>query len=230
MFKSGILGETSPAQRLGDPGAFRCEGDMITLDVKADIAATLKRVQGIRTEVVDQASAAALNRTADKARTAMTREITREFEIPAAQVRNSLEVFRASKALGNLTATLRAFGSRKRNGRSLNLIHFLERKVTLAEAKRRKKGGTLNQLRFKVRKGQGAKVIPGAFLGNNGRTVFQRVGKERLPIKALATVDVPAMFNTRRINARVVEVIQGEFPIEFERAVRVFSDRLNARR
>lgn len=202
---------------------------MIALNLRWNIDQVMRDVQGLRADVTDQAAAAALNKTADKARTAMTREITSEFMLQASVVRNVLEVSRASKRLDKLVAVLRAFGSSSKRGRSLNLIRFLEKSVTLAEVRRRRKTGTLNALRFRIRKGQGPKMIPGAFVGNKGRTIFQRVGKSRLPIKAVQTIDVPQMFNTRRINARVIELIEREFPIEFERAAKLFTDRFNAR-
>lgn len=203
---------------------------MIALNLRWNIDQVMRDVRGLRADITDQAAAAALNKTADKARTAMTREITSEFMLQASMVRNVLEVSRASKRLDKLVAVLRAFGSSSKRGRSLNLIRFLEKSVTLAEVRRRRKTGTLNTLRFRIRRGQGPKMIPGAFVGNKGRTIFQRVGKSRLPIKGVQTVDVPQMFNTRRINARVVELIQREFPIEFERAAKLFTDRFNARR
>ena len=203
---------------------------MIAIQLRHNIGEVKARVKQLRDEITDKAAAAALNKTADKARTAMTRAITGEFNIKAAEVRSSLSVSRASLKLGRLDAVLSAFGSRKRNGRALNLIHFLERSVTMAQARRRRKDGTLGQLGFRIKKGGPIKFLKGAFIGNKGRTVFIREGRSRLPIKALQTIDVPQMFNTKRINKAVVETIEREFPIEFERAARLFTDRFNSAR
>jgi len=56
-----------------------------------------------------------------------------------------------------------------------------------------------------------------------------RVGKERLPIKALTTIDVAQMFNTKRINAKVVQMIEAKFPTIFANEVRYYTERFNAR-
>ena len=74
----------------------------------------------------------------------------------------------------------------------------------------------------KILKSGPRKVITGAFIGNKGRTVFTRVqGAGRLPIKAVETVDIPQMFNTRRINAKVVQRMGEIFDIEFDRATKL---------
>ena len=63
-------------------------------------------------------------------------------------------------------------------------------------------------------------MITGSFIGNQGRTVFVRTGKDRLPIKAVNTIDVPQMFNTRRINQAVQRIMQERFATNFDRALR----------
>lgn len=195
---------------------------MITLSIKSDVDKIAKGFGQLGKELKEKAIAPALNKTIAKGRTEMTRAITSEFAMKATDVRARLNV---RKARGNqLQATLQAFAS-GRKGRSLNLIRFMERKVTLAEARRRGKSGTLNQLRFQIKKGGGMKTISGAFIGNQGRTVFIRDGDARLPIKALSTIDVPQMFNTRRINRRVIAHINKEFAIEFQRALKLIISR-----
>jgi hypothetical protein len=133
--------------------------------------------------------------------------------------------------------------STQRRGRSLNLIRFVERSVSLAAARKRMaagEGGTYRigkaerrkqlELRFKIRKGGPSKVIPGAFIGNKGRTVFIRLGDERLPIKALQTIDIAQMFNAKRINERVVGKMRSEFPRIFEGEVQYYTRRFNEAR
>jgi len=90
----------------------------------------------------------------------------------------------------------------------------------LAEARRRSRRGTMNQLHFQIKRAGGKKMIKGAFIGNKGRTVFIREGRERLPIKALATIDVPQMFNARRINSIVRAVMLKRFETNFRRELR----------
>ncbi len=196
---------------------------MITIDVRHNIREQAAQLSRLSRDLQDKATSMALNKTTEKGKVEMTRVITAEFNIKASELRPRLNVHKASAKGNQLVAMLQAFPSRSA-GRSLNLIHFLERKISLAEARRRGKKGTLNQVGFQIKKG-GVKQIKGAFIGNKGRTVFMREGKERTPIKAVQTIDVPQMFNTRRINERVVRKIQAEFPVEFVRAVRFLLDR-----
>lgn len=192
---------------------------MIQINVKSTLDQQAKALRRLSGELQDKAVRLALNKTIDKGRAEMVRAITSEFNIKASAVRPHLHVRKArAKKLG-LEVVLRAFNSR-RSGRSQNLIRFLEKKVTLAEARRRAKRGTLKQLGFQIKKRGGVKRIQGAFVSNRGRTIFVREGDGRLPIKAVQTIDVPQMFNTRRINERVVRRIKGEFGVEFDRAAR----------
>lgn len=198
---------------------------MITLSIKSDVDKIAKNFGQLGKELKEKAIAPALNKTIAKGRAEMTRAITTEFAIKAGDVRPRLNVRKASTKGNRLQATLQAFAS-GRKGRSLNLIRFLERKVSLAEARRRGKSGTLKQLRFQIKKSGGMQQISGAFIGNQGRTVFVRDSDSRLPIKALSTIDVPQMFNTRRINRRVVDRLNKEFAVEFQRSLKLLISRM----
>ena len=187
---------------------------MIKIDIRGvdDVKRQLARLQS---DLRAKALVPALNKVGAKARTEMTRAITDEFALKQAEVRPRLSLSRATT--GRLMVVLDPYASRRR-GRSLNLIHFLERRISLAELRRRRKAGD-NQIQFQIKRGGGRKQIPGAFVANKGRTVFRRVGKARLPIEAVSTIDVPQMFNTRRIQARVLARIRKEMGVEVERAV-----------
>lgn len=183
-----------------------------------------KKLESLTGPQMKSAMSMAINKTAAKGQSEITRAITERYQIKASEVRNSMSL-RSSKS-GTLEAEISIFGSTKKRGRSLNMIHFVEKKVTLAEARKRAKKGTLNQLRFSVIKGTGLKTITGdpalkngAFIGNKGRTVFMRTGKDRLPIKAVQVIGVGQMFNFKPINARVKKKIEEEFAVEMNRAV-----------
>jgi len=198
---------------------------MIVINVRSNIDEVIRGLDQFGRDIAEQAARPALNKTIGKGNTEMRRAITAEYALGDSEVRAKLAVRRASgRAGGTMVAILEAFAG-SRGKRSMNVIRFLEKKITLAEARRRRKGGTLNQLRFKIRRAAGAKTIDGAFIGNNGRTVFRRTGKARLPIEPVQVIDVPQMFNQRRINRRVVERLEREFPIEFERAVKMILHR-----
>lgn len=187
-----------------------------------EVQRALDRLHGA---IRDQVLASTVNKTLDKARTQMTREITREFNVKSAYVRERLRIRRAS-GKGLITVEGALIGGRP-GRRSANIIAFVEKTPTLAERRQREKGGTGRMLYVKVKRTGPKKPLPRAFIGNRGRTVFQRVGKERLPIEPVQVIDVGQMFNTRRINGAVVRAMKADFPVIFAREARFFTERFN---
>ena len=200
------------------------------LSIKVDFAEVMRKLETLPKEIESKVLASALNKTVAKAKTQMAREITAEYRVSASYVKDRLTIKKATAAAGRMSLTAELMGS-GRNGRSrsANLIAFVESFVTPAQSRKRAKGVDANQLRFQVRKTGGKKIIRGAFIGNKGRTMFIRTGDKRLPIKALSTIDVPSMFNQRRINARVVAAIQSDFPRIFDNDAKFFTDKFNAK-
>lgn len=198
------------------------------LDIKTNFPEVQRALKQLQSDVGGKALVSAMNRTMALARTQMGREITSEYRVTAAYVRERLQLKRATFRNGQLSFTSELIGGNGKK-RSANMIAFIERSVSLAQARKRGKEGTLSQLRFQVRKTGGKKIITVAFIGNKGRTVFIRTGKARLPIKAVSTIDVPQMFNQKRINAKVVGVIQARFPEVFARESKFFIAKFNAR-
>jgi hypothetical protein len=149
-----------------------------------------------------------VNRTIDLAKTAMSREIRSEFNVTASYVRERLAIRKATLKAGrfSIEAQLTASGQ-FRGRRSANVIAF--------GAKQVKQGVSV-----KIKKAGSRKVIKGAFIANKGRTVFVRTGDKRLPIEPVQTVDIPQMFNTRKVNAAVLRVIDQRLPQVFEREAR----------
>ena len=199
------------------------------ITIQTEFPAIAKRLAQLESSVRDKALASTLNKTIAQAKTRMQREIVREYNVTPAYVRERLQVRRATAAASRLKLQAELVGGNGKK-RSANLIRFLERSVSLAQARRRAKDGTLRQLRFKVRRSGGPQTIAGAFIGNRGRTVFRRVGKERLPIKAVSTIDVPQMFNQRRINAAVVQSMRENFTRIFDAEAAFYVARFNATR
>lgn len=199
---------------------------MVTMTIKTDFKSVQTNLNKLRSDLQGKVVSAALNKVAAKAKSQMAREISSEFNIRLKEVSERLRIIRAKRDLKNWVVVLEPFATgrlRAARGSTLNLIRFVEKKVTLAEGKRRGKAGTQNQLRFQIKRYGGKVRLHGAFIATNKRTggtaVFRRVGKDRYPIQASQTIDIPSMFNTRRINARVVARIQQELPVEFARAI-----------
>lgn len=177
------------------------------LTIETNFPAVQRRLDTLRAEVADKALARAVNKTADQGKTAMSKEIRAEFNISAAKVKEKLFVKKATFKKGRFNIEAELY-SRDRSGkrRAINLINFGARMT---------KAG----LSVKIKKQGGRTIVRQGFIGNIGRTAFKRTGPGRLPIAPLQTIDIPQMFNTRRINAKVVKLIEAKFPQVFEREV-----------
>lgn len=133
-----------------------------------------KVVAKLRPDIYKKALNRTLNDVGAKAKTQATRAVRQRYNINAKTLKENMQVRRSR--YNSLSYALQ-IESRRRN-----IINFGARKV--------KKGVSV-----RVKKTSGRKVIKGAFIGNNGRTVFKRVKDKRLPIKALKTLSIPQMFN-----------------------------------
>ncbi len=191
------------------------------IEIKAEFGSVLRQLDGLQKAVGDRVIARTLNRIGDGTKTQATREIASEFNITQAKVRERILVRKAFAKAGKLTVTVEVQGRGKK--RSLNLIEFVEKSTSFAEARKRRKAGTLGQLYVKVtRKGAKKPLGKYAFIGNKGRTVFTRrqasgAVSGRLPIRPLQVIDVGQMFNAKRVNSRLLANIRAKFPVEFER-------------
>jgi hypothetical protein len=201
---------------------------MVNIGIETNFPGILRGLDLLHTDVRERAAVSAVNKTTNKGQTRMIRAISRRYNVSAGYVRERLRIERARFERGRaiIAATLSGSGSRGAK-RSANLIAFLEKSVTLAQARKRAKAGVLDQLHFQIKRRGKRVVIPGAFIGNQGRTVFIREGKSRLPIKALQTIDIPQMFNERTSNNEVVRALLEEFPGIFEHEVKFYVDRFN---
>jgi len=194
------------------------------LSISTNFPQVVKTMQKLQADVGRQALARAMNRTMDIAKTQMQRGIASEYNVSVSYVRERLRVRRAiASGRIELSAELIGGGGRKR---SANIIAFVEKSVSLAQARKRAKDGSLRVLRVQVQRGK-TKQLPGAFIGNKGRTVFRRTGKTRLPIVPVQTIDVAQMFNAKRINEVVLATINARLPDIFEREARYYLDRFN---
>ncbi|KQT10978.1 phage tail protein [Ramlibacter sp. Leaf400] len=212
------------------------------VSIKVDLGGAFAALDLLQADIRERAAVSAINKTLAKANTNMIRAITGEFAVTAAYVRERLRIKRARYEAGKAVITGELFAGSRR-GRSANLIRFVEKSVSLAQARKRMKAGEGGsyllrngvqvtkalELRFKIKRSGPAKVIKGAFIGNDGRTVFIREGASRLPLKALSTIDVEQMFNTKRINQVVVRAIEQDFPGIFAHESKFYIDRFNRR-
>jgi hypothetical protein len=195
---------------------------MFTLDVKADVQPTIAYLNRIKDGLGDQVIASTLNKTIDQTQTQMVRGIASTYNIKQTDIRQKLSKQRASRAGQRFTATLfgNPFG---RARRALNVIRFLERVTTLAQARKRGKAGTLAELHFKILKAGGKSTIKGAFVLNvAGTPVFRRTGPGRKEIEPVRTVGVPQMFMAHKVQDPVQRWIPAKFAELFEDRMRYF--------
>ncbi len=194
------------------------------LTVRTNFPDVQREFERVRQEIRDKAMASAINKTIDQVRTLASREITSTYNVTSAYAKERLRVRRATARAGQLRleATL-VGGDGKR--RAANVIAFVERSTTLAQARKRRKAGTLDQLYVKIKRGGPAKPVKGAFIGNRGRTVFERVGKARLPIKPVQTIDIGQMMMSRKVNGALNAFARAKFPELFRREVAFFMAR-----
>ena len=187
----------------------------ISLSIKHDWPDLQRKIDRQRKDIADKAMARALNKTIDQGRAEMARRIAAEYRIKISDVRQRLAITRARKQGKALELTVSLEATRAGKGRSMNLIAFH------TGGGRVLKSGKRQQLRFKIRRDGGNKQITGAFIGNKGRTIFIREGEDRLPIKAVSTIDVIQMFNVKRINLAVREALLASLESNFDRELRV---------
>lgn len=200
---------------------------MIKINIEG-IYAVQARLAQVRDDLVPKVLSPALNKIASAAQAEVTRAIIEDYNVSASEVRNAVELRRASGR--NLQAVITIFGSASKKGRSMNLVHFLAAVQAAGKAFKTRRGSKLKkadlsalagQLGFIIKKGAGAKTIAGAFVGNKGRTIFVREGPGRLPIKPLQVIGFAQMFNSRRISQRVAAKIAQDIPVEIDRAIQM---------
>jgi hypothetical protein len=181
--------------------------------VEYDVDAVTEMLRRLPSELRDKAMASAVNKTADKAKTEMKRQITAAYNVKSTEVGGVLHVTGAKwREPDKLSATLypTTLGGR---GRSMNVARFIAGKGAgdlLFEFKRNGAVKTIKPVEGGVSK---------PFVGNSGRTVFRRTGDARLPIEPVQVIDVPQMFNTKSINEAVLEKAREDLLVEVDRAV-----------
>jgi hypothetical protein len=197
----------------------------ITVDAK-DVLNTLALFpETLREQVV----ALSVNKTLDKARTEMKRQITAVYELSSSEVLGALNVSKVSRKNNKFTAELypSTLGGR---GRAMNVIHFV-------------RGTSRGELLFKFKKAGGNKVISktgkqsAPFVGNTGRTVFRRLigvpsvkNPRKEAIEPVQVIDVPQMFNTKVINQAVLDKAADDLVIEAGRALDLMLSKMGASR
>ena len=201
------------------------------ISVRADFSQALRKLEQLPDKVQEKAVIATINRVAAKAKTEMKRQIGAEFNLKSTDINAQLRVSKANKSQTLVQAVLSSFGKR-RGHTSRNVMMFDARQVVgtgRPKAVRVQfKDGSWRTLTIRegggvsvnIKRNGGRKLIPHAFIANKGRTVFIR--NEDGTIKGVETIDIPNMFNTKRIYANVLEKIRTDLIAETDRSLKFF--------
>ena len=185
---------------------------MILVDVRHDSAAALRALDQLGDVVKGRGLARALNRAATTVRAGARREIRNRYNIAASRVNQVIQIKQAT---------------------SINpeaVVYAKDRRLALAVfgVKTAKKTGdvTVKVLRSGPRKTvSGNPNYEGApFVQTVGRGrhigIFQRVGRERLPIKELFSVSIPGGLTNKVIADVLRRVAVERFGVELDREVK----------
>lgn len=162
------------------------------IDIKADVAAARRQLYSWQHNVIPKATAAALNRTGDHANTLTVLDLAEVTGLKQKDVRAAMRRVRAK--WGNLEYRLAAIG------RALNLIRF--------GARQTKKGVSASAWGKR-------KIYKSTFIANQGRTVFVREGKARLPIKAVHGPSLPREFGRAQFMNNLKAAVTLKWRTEF---------------
>ena len=173
------------------------------LTIKTNFPDVQRAIDNLSADIANKVTARAVNRTVEQAKTAMVKEIRSTYAVTSSYVRERLRIKRATFKAGQFGIRAELIGGDGKR-RSANVINFGARQI--------RKGVSI-----KVRRDKRRSVIKSAFIANNGRTVFRRTGAARLPIEPVRTIDIPQMFNAKRVNRAVIAAAQAKFPAIFKR-------------
>lgn len=211
---------------------------MIKLALRYDATAVMKKLTQLKDGLAEKVATRALNRIADQVRTQATREISGQFNLTSTQVRQRITIGRASVAQNKLSVEV-AVPMVKGRYRALHISDLKGTKDlrnafgrvagnTMRMAKRDRKGNIVTKagVQYSILKGK-TQTKPHAFIApgkNSGKLiVFQRadINNPKSKLQAQYLIDVPQMFNARRIKDALVKLIDAKLPAEVERLLRV---------
>ncbi len=174
---------------------------MLDFNVSAnfrEVERMVKHIPGL----VEKAATRSLNRTNDQVATIARRLIAKDMGVSIKTVRAGMSKVKARRSL--LTATTIA------KDKPLNLIRFKSRQT--------KRGVSASAWGRR-------KVYKGTFIGNQGRTVFRRTSKLRLPIKPVWGPSIPAVMLQDAIVKAMAEHARNQWQKNFARDMQFYLDR-----
>lgn len=148
----------------------------------------------LNTEAVKKATVRTVNELGSELKTQTVKETRKKYNISAARLKGKLKVRKANYSNMRWSMTIP-------RDKKLNLINFAARQV--------KKGVSV-----KVLQSGGRKTVKGAFIANDGKTVFTRKTKKRLPIKTVTGLS-PSQMISNKLRDKKLEEIEKKAPKRF---------------
>lgn len=132
------------------------------IDISSNIEKLTKNLNTFQRKVIPQAISSSLNKTGRTLFKEIKRDIAKDTGLKQKEIAERMSLQKSNR--NNLNVSIRM------RGRWFNLIRFKARQLKRGVKTKAWGEWTLNK---------------GAFIANKGRTVFARISKARLPIKAL---------------------------------------------
>jgi hypothetical protein len=176
------------------------------ISLNSDFPDLINNIRQLPEKIQKKVLVPALKDVSKLGRTQAIRSIGQEFNLDRPTISSAFSI-KVSKdpsfSVNGIAyqATLTASSGRKR---AFNIIRFLEKKITLAQSRKRRKSGSQSQLHVKVLKSGGFKSLgKNAFIFKNGKTVFRRIPNSK-KIEPISTIGISQMFSTRRLKEPTV--------------------------
>lgn len=180
--------------------------------------------------VVNRALNSAINKTKNKARTLVSREVRKIYNIKAAKLKAALNEIAIQPTKGKVNDVVIERVLSYTGGR-ISLINFgAKSKVVRVANKKGKKKLKRNAVTVLVKKTSGRKLVKGkdgrgAFIGvgnNFNEHVFMRETDSRKPIVKLWGLSVAEMVNTSKVLNEVDKLVKADLPDQLDHALEYF--------
>lgn len=170
------------------------------IDVRMDVKNLTNWLDRLERQAIPRATTAAINKTATNAKATAAKTLSKEMGLTQKVVRKYVDIRKAYRGTEFAVLTFRRAKS--------NLIRF--------GARQTKRGVSAKAWGKR-------KIYKHTFIGNQGRTVFKRVGKSRLPIKPVYGASIPTEAAKDKTRQAVQQTVNERFPRHFRDALRRFS-------
>jgi len=155
-----------------------------------------KVLAALNPRATGKALARTLNEVGSELKTSTVKDVRTTYNVKASGLKRKLKTTNAT--YHNLKWTMDVPADKR-----INIINFGARKVRTGVS-------------IKIMNKGSRKVIKGAFIANSGKTVFQRKGKERLPLKTVTSMS-PSQMISKALKDRKIDEAMRKVPNKFQK-------------